>query len=179
MTSPPGPTLHDRIAQIRRSVEEARSMPMSASAVVNRGELLGMLDELAAAARVELAEAADLLAAKDDVVGQGHVRADELVAEARDRQEQLASESAVLQHAREQADAELTVARQEAEALRREVDDYVDTKLAGFEVALERSLETVRKGRERLASGDGTAATGLREDAGPVGEVDLPEHLGG
>jgi chromosome segregation ATPase len=175
----PDPTLHDRIARIRRSVEEARSMPMSASAVVNRGELLGMLDELAEAARVELSEAADLVSAKDDVVGQGHRRADELVAEARDQQKQLASESEVLQQARAQAEAELATARQEAEALRKEVDDYVDTKLAGFEVALERSLETVRRGRERLASGDGTAATGLREDSGTVGEIELPEHLGG
>src|SRR5688572_1057575 len=114
MTSTPGPTLLDRIEQLRRSVEEARSMPMSSSAVVNRGELLAMLDELAQAARAELAEAADVLSAKDDVVGQGHRRADELVAEARDQQTRMASESEVLQHAREQAGAELEAARQEA-----------------------------------------------------------------
>jgi hypothetical protein len=173
-------TVHERIAQLRRVVEEARSMPMSTSAVVNRSELLGMLDELAETARVELTEAADLVSAKDDVVGQGHRRAEELVAEARDQPELLASETEVLQRAREQADAELSAARQQADALRKEVDDYVDTKLAGFEVALERSLETVRRGRERLASGDGTGATGLGVDSDwAVGDIKLPEHLDG
>jgi hypothetical protein len=194
MTEVPAPTLEERVAQVRRVVEEARSMPMSASAVVNRGELLAMLDELAVAAQAELAEAADVVSAKDDVVGQGHRRADELLADARAQQQRLASESEVLQHAREQAEAELSAARQEAEALRKEVDDYVDTKLAAFEVALERSLETVRRGRERLAAGDGTGATGLEatragdtalgdtifgETGTAVEDVGLPKHLGG
>lgn len=174
-------TLLDRIEELRRLVEDARSMPMSASAVVNRGELLALVDELAEAARGELAEAAGVLSAKDDVVGQGHRQADELLAEARDEQQRLASESEVLQHAREQADAELASARREADALRKEVDDYVDTKLAGFEVALERSLETVRRGRERLATGDGTAATGLGAERvgerGEGGDVELPPFL--
>jgi cell division septum initiation protein DivIVA len=171
-------TLLDRIEELRRLVEDARSMPMSASVVVNRGELLALVDELSEAARGELAEAAGVLSAKDDVVGQGHRKADELLAEAHGERQRLASESEVLQHARGQADAELAAARQEADALRKEVDDYVDTKLAGFEVALERSLETVRRGRERLATGDGTAATGLgTEPVDEIGDVELPPFL--
>ena len=172
--------LQERIAELRRVVEEARSMPMSASAVVNRGELLAKIDELAATARAELAEAAEVVSAKDDVVDEGQRQAEELVARAREDQVALASESEVLQRAREQADAELAAAREQADALRREIDDYVDTKLAGFEVALERSLDTVRRGRERLATGDGTAATGLGPESSDVlGELKLPRHLGG
>ena len=38
--------MHAKLAEIRRVVEQARSMPMSASAVVNRAELLELLDEL-------------------------------------------------------------------------------------------------------------------------------------
>jgi cell division septum initiation protein DivIVA len=174
----PDATLQELVAQLRRTIAEARSMPMSASAVVNRAELLSLIDELETAARHELAGAAAVLSAKDDVVGQGHREAEEVVAEARDQQMRLASDTEVLQHAREQADAELAAARREADALRQEVDEYVDTKLAGFEVALERSLETVRRGRERLASGDGTAATGLGESAAGD-EINLPDHLQG
>lgn len=178
--SGPERTLSQLVAELRRLVEGARSMPMSASVVMNRSEVLGVLDDLAEAARVELAEAAEVLSAKDDVVGLGRREADELVAQGRDQQRLLATESEVLQHAREQAETELAAARQQADALRREVDDYVDTKLAGFEVALERSLETVRRGRERLAAGDGTGATGLAPDtAGVLGEMKLPEHLDG
>lgn len=173
-------SVHDRIAELRRVVEDARSMPMSASAVVNRAELLALIDALADAARAELAEAADVVAAKDDVVGQGHRQVDDLLTEARDEQQRLASETEVLQQAREQAAAELAAARDEAAAMRREADDYVDTKLAGFEVALERSLETVRRGRERLAgSGELDMTAGDLGGVGPPDEIRLPKHLEG
>ena len=37
-----------------------------------------------------------------------------------------------------------------ARALRHEAEDYVDQKLAAFEVVLERTMQAVQKGRERL-----------------------------
>ena len=36
--------MHEKLAELRRVVEQARSMPMSASAVVNRGEVLELID---------------------------------------------------------------------------------------------------------------------------------------
>ena len=36
--------------------------------------------------------------------------------------------------------------------MRHEAEDYVDQKLAGFEIVLDRTIKTVRAGRERLAS---------------------------
>ena len=41
--------VHEKLDELVEPVEEARSMPMSASAVVNRAELLELLDELRAA----------------------------------------------------------------------------------------------------------------------------------
>jgi len=48
----------------------------------------------------------------------------------------------------------LVAARREADGrqMRHEAEDYVDQKLAGFEIVLDRTLKTVRAGRERLAS---------------------------
>lgn len=40
----------------------------------------------------------------------------------------------------------------EAEELRRETDDYVDQKLAGFEIALQKTLASTHRGRERLTT---------------------------
>ena len=49
----------------------------------------------------------------------------------------------------------LARSKADAEALRRETDEYVDAKLANFEVALERTSEAVKRGRQRLgAAGD-------------------------
>jgi len=38
----------------------------------------------------------------------------------------------------------------EARQMRREVDDYVDTKLANFEIVLNKTLTAVLRGREKL-----------------------------
>ena len=41
-------------------------------------------------------------------------------------------------------------AEDRARAMRLETEDYIDQKLAGFEVVLERTMAAVQKGRERL-----------------------------
>ncbi len=48
--------------------------------------------------------------------------------------------------------AQQVVAHAEADSrrLRHEAEDYIDQKLAAFEVVLERTMATVQKGREQL-----------------------------
>jgi hypothetical protein len=54
--------------------------------------------------------------------------------------------------------------------MRRETDDYVDGKLANFEVALHRTLDAVQKGRDKIR---GRHAYDDLGDAGPLpGEYD-------
>ena len=58
--------------------------------------------------------------------------------------------------------------------MRAEVDDYVDTKLANFEVVLDKTLTAVRRGRDKLS---GRTAHG--DLAAPEGFEDLrPDSLG-
>jgi hypothetical protein len=169
-------SLTDRVAELRRLVEDARAMPMSASVVVNRGDLTAALDRLEAEAETTLRDVRQVESDRDEVVAGGRREAEELLAEARSDQERLASESEVLQAARATADAELTAAREEAESLRRETDDYVDGRLAELEVTLERTLDAVRRGRRRLADRLGPHHSPL---TGTEDEVKLPRHLGG
>jgi hypothetical protein len=44
----------------------------------------------------------------------------------------------------------LEQAEAQGRQLRNQADDYVDTKLANFEMTLERTLQVVQKGRRRL-----------------------------
>ena len=43
-------------------------------------------------------------------------------------------------------------AAEQARRMRQETDDYVDAKLANFEVALHKTLAAVQKGREKIQS---------------------------
>lgn len=142
--------VHERLAQIRSSVEDARSMPMSASAVVNRAELLAELDLLAADLEQTFAEARRLTADRDAAVAEGRTEAQRIIAEAGNERERLISDTEVYRVAKIEADRLREEAQQEVLELRRETDEYVDQRLANFEVVLGKTLEAVARGRERL-----------------------------
>ncbi len=57
----------------------------------------------------------------------------------------------VVRQARRQAERLVADAESEARRIRHEADDYVDRKLAAFEIVLDRTIRTVQAGRERLA----------------------------
>ncbi|MGZ4495240.1 MAG: hypothetical protein ACXVWU_11110 [Nocardioides sp.] len=166
--------VHAKLADIRQVVEQARSMPMSASAVVNRAELLGMLDELQGALDEAFSESQRVVAQQDSVVDEGRRQADQIVADAHNERERIISDTEVYRVARHEADEVLGKARTEAEELRKETDDYVDAKLANFEITLERTMEAVKRGRERLAGR--TDLHALADDT-DVDAIVLPEHL--
>jgi cell division septum initiation protein DivIVA len=142
--------VHERLTQIRSSVEDARSMPMSASAVVNRAELLAELDLLAADLEKAFAEARRLTADRDAAVDEGRAEAERIIAEAGHERERLISDTEVYRVAKIEADRLREEAQQEAVELRRDTDEYVDQRLANFEVVLGKTLEAVARGRERL-----------------------------
>ena len=167
--------VHAKLAEIRQVVEGARSMPMSASAVVNRGELLAMLEELREGLDTALSDAHKVLADRDGIVDDGRREADQIVADAREERERITSDTEVFRLAKRRADEVLEQAHAEADGLRRETDDYVDQKLANFEITLERTIEAVRRGRERLAGR--TALDSLTPEE--ADKIVLPEHLEG
>jgi cell division septum initiation protein DivIVA len=167
--------VHAKLAEIRRAVEDARSMPMSASAVVNRGEMLALLDDLAAALDAAFTDAQHVLADRDAVIESGRNEAAQIVAEAKSEREHIISDTEVYRLAKREADQLREQARAESEELRKETDDYVDGKLANFEISLEKTMEAVRRGRERLAGR--SALHSLTDDE--INAIKLPEHLDG
>ena len=131
-------------------VEEARALPMSASCVVNRHDLLELLDDARRLLPAELASARRLLAERESLVEQGRAQAERLVEQGQQEQARLVEATAVFTRAQAEADRLLEDARSSAEAMRLQTEDYVDAKLANFEVVLSKTLATVQRGRERL-----------------------------
>lgn len=142
--------VQEHLQRIRDAVENARAMPMSASAVVNRAELLAEIDALAAKLPEAFAEAERVTAERSSVVAEGRAEAERIVAEGQQERDRLVSETEVYRVAKQEADRLLHDARQESVELRRETDEYVDSRLANFEVMLGKTLEAVARGRERL-----------------------------
>ncbi|WBB62808.1 ATP synthase F0 subunit B [Streptomyces sp. WMMC500] len=139
-----------KLDEIAEALQGARSMPMSASCVVNRAELLGMLNEVREALPGSLAQAQQLLGGREQLVEEARREAEQILDEAQNRRSALISDTEVARHARAEADRILGEARQEAEQISAEADDYVDSKLANFEVVLTKTIGSVDRGRDKL-----------------------------
>jgi len=144
--------VHDKLDELVRLVQDARAMPMSASALVNRAEVLDLLAELGELMPEQLDQADLLLADREAVVEQGRVEAARIVEVAEAEHDRLVEETEVVRAARQRAQAVEADAKAEAERLLAEADDYVDRKLGEFEIALDKLTAQVRRGREHLAA---------------------------
>ncbi|MEU3515604.1 cell division initiation protein [Streptomyces sp. NPDC006654] len=166
-----------KLDEIVASVSGARSMPMSASCVVNRAELLAMLEELRQALPGSLAQAQELIGDRDQMVEQARIEAERIIETAHAERGSLISDTEVARRSQAEADRILAEARQEAEEVRAEADDYVDSKLANFEVVLTKTLGSVGRGREKLlGTGPGLDEQGYEDEDAPERSHD-PETL--
>jgi cell division septum initiation protein DivIVA len=146
------------------TIKEARSVPLSASCVVHRGEMLSLLEEIKAALPNDLQKAQDLVASRDEIVEEGHVSAERLIASAREEVARMVEQTAIVSAAREKSSEILDEANEMAEAKQEEVDAYIDSRLATLEVILNKTLDAINRGRERLAgASDKDALSQLRD----------------
>jgi len=141
----------DLIGLAMELVAGARRAPLSASVLVSREELLELLEQARRALPAELREARYLLREREAFLLQQRQEGERILEEVRARAEQMVQRSEIVRQAEQQAQRILEAARQEARRLRMEAEDYCDERLAKLEVALERTLGTVRAGRQRLA----------------------------
>ncbi|MEJ8642315.1 cell division initiation protein [Streptomyces sp. MS1.HAVA.3] len=139
-----------KLDEIVAAVGGARSMPMSASCVINRAELLAQLEEVRSALPGSLAQAQELIGGREQMVEEARREAERIIDAAHNQRGSLISDTEIARRSQAEADRILDEARREAEEIRAEADDYVDSKLANFEVVLTKTIGSVDRGREKL-----------------------------
>jgi cell division septum initiation protein DivIVA len=135
-------------------VEEARGVPLSASCVVHRGEMLEILEGARDLLPADLSGAEDIITQRDHIIEEGRISAESMVATAREDVARMVEQTSIVQAARDEAQRILDEARDTAEEERREVEAYIDGRLATLEVILNKTMEAVARGRERLEGAD-------------------------
>jgi hypothetical protein len=156
-TPPGGTTLsyqHPESEALLRRVADmiasARPMPLSASVMINREEVLELLEEAIERLPDELRQSRWLLKEREDFLAKTRRDADDILDAARARAERMVQRTEVVKAAELRARQTVDAADDEARRLRLESEDYCDQKLASFEIVLERTLKTVSAGRTKL-----------------------------
>ena len=144
--------VHERLDELTVMVEDAKSMPLSASCVLNRSQLLDLIEEIRQLLPESVYRADELLADREAVVLDGRREADRILEQARAQADRMVSEHEVYLAAVAESNALRSETMAETSRMRAETDDYIDAKLATFEITLQKTLQTVDRGRERLRS---------------------------
>jgi hypothetical protein len=138
------------IDEIISFVENARNVPMSRNCMLDRAEMIGLLEHLRSELPGELRRALVLLDERDKILDAGQREADRMISEAEAEHHRLVSHNEVVVSADRESTRMISEARAEVQRLREEVDEYVDTTLANFEQFLTRSLASIERGRDKM-----------------------------
>lgn len=158
-------------------VNAAPKMPLSSTVRLEKDEVVEMLEEAIGRLPEEMRQARWLLKERDEYLAKVQREGDEILGAARERAERIVQRTELVREAQRVANRTVEGANEEARRLRNEAEDYVDQKLASFEIVLERVMKSVAAGRQRLrvaplpeaSDGDQIAANaGVDADSGEV-----------
>lgn len=153
-------------------IENAKSMPLSSSALISREEVLDLLFQARGAIPEELTRARRLLAERNEMWAEAEREANALLDEARAQAAHLVQRTEVVRQANAHAERLVAEAEARATSMRREAEDYIDRKLAAAEIVVDRVARTLSAGRERLK-------LSLSAADGPPAESPVPENPAG
>ncbi|MBI1843364.1 MAG: hypothetical protein HYR89_01915 [Actinobacteria bacterium] len=159
--------VEDLIRRLGDVVAAGRPMPLSSSVMVNRDEMLELVDEALSRLPEELREARWLLREREEFLAKVRREGSDILEAARTRAERMVERTEVVRSSQHEARRILEDAEAEARRLRHEAEDFCDQRLAQFEVVLDRVAKTVQAGRSRLQ-----AMSPVRDDDHP-GDANL------
>lgn len=146
-------------------VEEARGVPLSASCVVHRGEMLELLDDARQALPSDFDSAQKVISARDAIIEEARLSAEQMISMAREDVARMVEQTSIVQIARDEARKILGDAREQGILEKEEVEEYIDGRLATLEVILNKTQDAVTRGRERLAGASDKDALAQLSDA--------------
>ena len=119
----------EELSAVIDEIRSAKPVPFSASAMVNKKSLVDRLREVRENLPREIQQAQDVVADREGALSQTRAEAEAMIRE---------------------ADRIIEDAKIRAREIRMEAEDYVDAKLANFEIVLQKTLAAVARGRVSL-----------------------------
>ncbi len=172
----PSVTAEQFIREAMEIIDAARPMPLSTSVMINRDEVMTLLESALAAVPDETRQARWLLRERDEVLAQARVDANMVIDEARSRVAQMVQRTEVVRSAERRARQLLDDAQIQTRRRRHEVDEYCERQLAQFASAVDQIQIAVQAARRKLGKRVATpiapAAPGVSPAATAESEID-------
>ncbi len=146
--------LEDLLNQLDQILQTARSMPLSASVLVNRRDVVDIVETLKRSLPEEIARARSILHDAAAVIDRAREEGQKVIERAKTERQELVAKTEVVQTATREAEIVRADSESYARRIRSDAERYVESKLANFEVMLQKTLQVVERGRARLEGRD-------------------------
>ena len=150
--SRPTRDLETELREVIELIAAAKQMPLSNSALIPRDEVLGRLEDALRVLPEEIREARWALRDREELMAAEMAKAQQLMDQVRAEAARRVDRTEIVRQSRLKADQIVADARAEARQLINQAEDFIDAKLGGFEIVLERLMKTAHSGRERLSA---------------------------
>lgn len=141
------------IDMIYEKIEDAKAPALKPGmSMVDRDEMLDLLDELRAQLPIEIKRAQDLLAAREKFVEDAKRDVDRMMRQAELEAKSKVSESEVLTAARQKAQSMVAHAEDRCRQMYQVTNEYAEDALARTEEAVQMALDEVKQSRIRFRS---------------------------
>lgn len=132
-------------------LQEARSVPLSSEkCVIDREQMLDLLDEIKAKLPVELNEAKKLLSARAEYIASAKREAESIKKHAEEQARSMVSEERILASAHQKSGEIIKKAEERALELRKAANEYCDDLLRRTEEALSAAYDEMKRSRVKF-----------------------------
>ena len=129
-------------------IDEAKSVTFSSEkCVINREEVLDLLDEIRGKLPLELKKSRELIAARNDYVAGAKKEAEKIIRQAELDARTIVSESEILQQARQKSSEILHRAEERTKDLYQVANTYTEDALKRTEEAIQAALQEIQQSR--------------------------------
>ena len=164
------------IDMLYERIEDAKSPALKPNmSMVDRDEMLDLLDELRAALPVEIKRAQELLAAREKFVEDAKRDVDRMMRQAELEAKSKVSESEVMAAAKERSRQIIAHAEDRTRQMYQVCNEYTEDALARTEEAIQMALDEVKQSRIRFRS---TSAAKLQEQRAKLQEEQAAKTSG-
>jgi uncharacterized membrane protein len=149
---------------LRRAIDivaNAPTMPLSSSPRIDRDEVVELLDRALASMPDELRQARWMLKERQEFVNKTRREANEMLEAARVQAERMVQRTEVVRAAEMRARQVVETAESDSRRLKLETEDFLDQRLASFEILLDKLGKTVGAGRQKLSIGNAGEALSM------------------
>ena len=138
------------LEKVADMIATAPNVPLSSTPRIDREYVVGLLQDALACLPDEIRQARWMLKERQDFMAKTQREADEIVEAARVQAESMVQRTEVVRAAEAKARQVLESANADSKRMKNEMEDYLDQRLASFEIILDRLTNTIAQGRRRM-----------------------------